>query len=66
VTKPIVLEDDIPVGNVYDKYATRNPIARRLVPRARLRSLHGHGLREVARLIDVASLRECDVIREQL
>lgn len=31
MTKPIVLEDDIPVGNVYDKYATRNPIARRLV-----------------------------------
>lgn len=29
-------------------------------------SLHGHGFREVARLIDVASLRECDVIRKQL
>ena len=31
MTKPILLEDDIPVGNVYDKYATRNPIARHLV-----------------------------------
>jgi 2-polyprenyl-3-methyl-5-hydroxy-6-metoxy-1,4-benzoquinol methylase len=31
VTKPILLEDEIPVGNVYDKYATRNPIARHLV-----------------------------------
>jgi ubiquinone/menaquinone biosynthesis C-methylase UbiE len=26
-----LLEDDIPVGNVYDKYATRNPVARYLV-----------------------------------
>jgi 2-polyprenyl-3-methyl-5-hydroxy-6-metoxy-1,4-benzoquinol methylase len=31
VTKPILLQDDIPVGNVYDKYATRNPLARYLV-----------------------------------
>ena len=29
-------------------------------------SLHGHGLREVARLIDVAAFRESDVIGEQL
>ena len=27
----ILLEDDIPVGNVYDKYTTRNPIARYLI-----------------------------------
>ena len=31
MVRPIIEEQGIPVGNVYDKYATGNPIARRLV-----------------------------------
>ena len=31
MARPIIEEQGIPVGNVYDKYATGNPIARRLV-----------------------------------
>ncbi len=31
MTKLILREDDIPVGNVYEKYTTRNPVARYLV-----------------------------------
>ena len=29
--EPLLLEDGIPVGNVYDKYHTRNPVARWLM-----------------------------------
>lgn len=31
MTKLILREDDIPVGNAYEKYTTRNPVARYLV-----------------------------------
>jgi SAM-dependent methyltransferase len=43
------VRDPHPAGNVYDKYATPNPVARRLV---------GRFLREVDRLIDRAAPRE--------
>ena len=50
MAKPIIREQGIPVGNVYDKYATGNPIARRLVRNFTsnvLELVHASGARDI-------------------
>lgn len=50
MVRPVVKEAGIPVGNVYDKYGTRNPLARMLVAGfldAALDLVHRTGAREV-------------------